>query len=316
MKLVKEKFPDSTIISHINKGINESCLFKLDDTKYFAKSFSTEYMSIDDYIASVQISRDYINDGEYLHIPPVSEIGVFENTAYVVYEYIQGNQLESQHFFEQSANASGYVRRIGKLLDEIHQQDNPTDDFGWYTLNEDRDISLKNGYDNATDMTMSYLNYNLDNIESDHFLNQYADKVRRIVRNNTDYSDSPRICHCDVKYNNIIETTKGTLYLIDWEFLRSADPMCDYVKTERQLLGRYSQNINDERRSQLREILCSSYFNPRQFDHNRYHAYWIQEMVECFRECPKWYPEEDVESVRSYYINKIDESIQELELNI
>lgn len=312
MRLLKEKFPDSTIISNINEGINSSCLFELENRKYVAKSFSADHMDKEDYIASVQISEDYLDDGNYLNIPSVYQSGIFEDTAYVVYEYIEGNQLESNNILGDSMNASDYIYRIGRILSELHNQENPVDGFGWYTVDGNRDIMLKNRYDNATDMMMSYLNYNLENIESDSFVDQYAEKLRYAIKNNTDYTGQPRICHCDVKYNNIIETGESNLYLIDWEFLRSADPMYDYVKTERQFLARYSQDITEKLQTTLKNELRSSYFDDGQFDRSRYHAYWIQVMVECFRECSNWYPEEEVQSVRNYYMRQIDRSIESL----
>lgn len=36
------------------------------------------------------------------------------------------------------------------------------------------------------------------------------------------------VCHCDLNHNNLIRTTEGRLYLVDWDNARIADPITDY----------------------------------------------------------------------------------------
>ncbi|SFD61912.1 Thiamine kinase [Lentibacillus persicus] len=36
------------------------------------------------------------------------------------------------------------------------------------------------------------------------------------------------VCHCDLNHNNVILTTKGQLYLVDWDNATIADPAMDY----------------------------------------------------------------------------------------
>ncbi|ALX48422.1 phosphotransferase family protein [Lentibacillus amyloliquefaciens] len=52
---------------------------------------------------------------------------------------------------------------------------------------------------------------------------QYLEQLLPVTRNQQHV-----VCHCDLNHNNVILTTKGQLYLVDWDNATIADPAMDY----------------------------------------------------------------------------------------
>ncbi|HLS09414.1 phosphotransferase family protein [Lentibacillus sp.] len=69
-------------------------------------------------------------------------------------------------------------------------------------------------------------------LKSNGLLDQY-DEVRDTIRYlkymlPAARSQQPVVCHCDLNHNNIILTTDGQLYLVDWDNAMIADPAMDF----------------------------------------------------------------------------------------
>jgi len=318
-EFVKQKFPNSTILEFVDDGINQTCYFTSGDEssdrrKYVGKRFTANLIDTDDYLAVSKVTKEYVEDRKNLKIPKIIDFGVFEDDAYLIYEYVEGDQLDFVDVYE-SEELEYYIEFVGEMLAELHNQGSPVDDFGWFTI-DDGTISLKNGYSGSLGLSLSQINYSFENISESTVSSDVRDDIRDIFRENIDFNSNPSVCHCDVKYNNLIDSDDNT-YLIDWEFIRSADPLYDLVKTERQLIGRFSQDdkIDEEEYNDYKQILHSSYFKTsnNSFNEDRYRCYWIKEMIECLNSCEDWYGEDVISDVKSYYVSNIEKYMNQLQ---
>lgn len=315
--LIKREFPDSTITDFIEEGINQTCYFKPNqdsDLTYVAKIYDSNLMDIEDYLAVMKVTDEYVLDGEYLKVPNIYSYGVFEDDAYIIYEYIHGEPLDFESLYE-DGNLEYYISRVGKIMSELHSQDNPMDDFGWYSMDEGS-ISLKDGYSDSSGLLLRQFNHSLEDADDGQFLSDRADRIRDVLRNSIDYDSNPAVCHCDIKYGNLIRSDNFE-HLIDWEFIRSADPLYDLVKAERQFFARFSRSnvITEDEYQRYRSVLHSSYFesSDTKFNEKRYVSYWLVEMVESLTEGKGTYDGEKLSNAEQYYRRKIEDAIQRLE---
>lgn len=320
--LVYEHFPNADIQTHLDDGINESCVFTSpqDDTKYVCKSFSSGLASgPSNYLASLKLVDEHITDTEQFSTPEIYDYGLSVDTVYVFYEYIEGNVLSFDNLVDTEGVHEQYIRQIARALAELHQVKNPVGEFGWYVLGDSGNVDLSTGYKSSSGMVLSYLEHNFMDIRREDDVKFVEDRRHEIfscIDNKLEYSGPAVIAHGDVKYSNLIDSN-GELYVIDWEFPRSVDPMYEFVKTDRKLFRRYDyrDRLDIDRIEYLQGVFREEYFgaSPIEYDELRYQCYWVQEMLECLGACTNWYPEEEVSQVTSYYKNEITKSLDRIE---
>ena len=317
-EFVKQKFPDSKILEIVDDGVNQTCYFASGDessdrSKYVGKRFTANLIDTNDYLAVSKVTKEYVEDRDHLKIPRITDFGIFEGDAYLIYEYVEGDQLNFTDVYE-NGELEYYIEFVGEMLAELHNQGSPVDNFGWFTV-DNGSICLKNGYPDSLGLSLSQINYSFENISESTVSSDVRDDIRSVFRENIDFNSNPSVCHCDVKYNNLIHSDDST-HLIDWEFIRSADPLYDLVKTERQLIGRFSQNerIDEEEYDDYRQMLHSSYFKTsnNSFNEDRYRCYWIKEMIECLSSCEDWYSKDVIPDVKSYYLGNMERFMSQL----
>lgn len=316
---VKQKFPNSTILESVDDGINQTCYFRLEEElsdakNYVGKRFTSNLIDNNDYLATSKLTKEYVKDRENLKIPKIIDSGTFEDDAYLIYEYVEGDQLDFIDVYE-NGELEYYIEYIGKMLAELHNQGSPVEDFGWFTINNGT-IGLKHEYSSSLTSSLHQINDCFENISESIISSDVRENIREIFQENIDFNSNPSLCHCDIKYKNLIDEGNNT-YLIDWEFLHSADPIYDLVKTERQLIGRfpYYDKIGDEEYNDYKKILHSSYFknSDYSFNEDRYRCYWIEEMIECLESCENWYSEDLIPDVKSYYVSNMEYFISQLQ---
>jgi tRNA A-37 threonylcarbamoyl transferase component Bud32 len=318
-EFIKQKFPDSKILEFVDDGINQTCYFRSEDessdkSKYVGKRFTANLIDTNDYLAVSKVTKEYVENREHLKIPSITDFGIFEDDAYLIYEYVEGDQLNFTDVYE-NGELEYYIEFVGEMLAELHNQGSPVDNFGWFTI-DNGTIGLKNGYTDSLGLSLSQINYSFENISESILSSSIRDKIREIFQDNIDFNLDPSVCHCDVKYDNLIHNDNST-HIIDWEFIRSADPLYDLVKTERQLIGRFSQDdkIDEGEYNYYKQILHSSYFETsnNRFNKDKYRCYWIREMIECLSSCENWYGEDVISDVESYYVNNIEYFMNQLQ---
>lgn len=313
-EFIEQEFSEFEVVESPEDGINESYYFDSGSKRYVGKLFSWDAIQIEDYLGTVEVARSHLTDGVHLHTPDIVASGTFDGCAYVIYEYISGVSLEFDELYEKGL-VDEYISSVGRILAELHSLDNPIDDFGWFTMDEGN-LVLKNGYNDSLGLSLSQLNHNLNNIGDYGFTEEFSEDIRRFLKENLDYNRNPVIGHCDVKWNNIIDSS-GSLYLIDWEFVRSVDPLYDYVKAERGLVRRYDRlkKLSDDEVEKFCQVFRNSYTESSfiSFNKERYLCYWLLEMVECLRNCSEWYSEEELGDVRAYYRSEVERVVRELE---
>lgn len=318
--LLERHFENAHIRTRIEDGINKSYMFTdSGGDEYICKYFSSGLASgPSNYLGSLQLVDNYVVGTDQFSTPSIVDYGLYEGTPYLFYEYIDGDVLSVDQLLMDENSYEMYVRRIARALAELHLLENPVDKFGWYTLGDSGDVCLTTGYDSSSEMILSYLEHNFQEIrreEDAEFIEDRRDEIVQCVRDILEYSGVPVICHSDLKYSNIIDSD-GELYLIDWEFPRSVDPMYEFVKTDRKLFGRYDhQNkMSSDQIEYLRSVFREEYFGraPIEFDELRYECYWIQEMVECLGACTNWYDADEIPQVTSYYKSELESSLENI----
>lgn len=316
---INNKYPNADIIHSEDKGMNQTYYFNRDEnaknnSKYVGKIFSADLIDTKDYLASIEITKNYVEKTNILNTPKIDSYGVFKGKAYMIYEYIEGSSLEFKDVYNQNT-IEYYLSLFGTILANVHRQNNPVNGYGWYTM-KNNNIKLKNNYNTSLKFILSQLNYCIDKIDDVPFITRNENKILDYINKFVNNNNNPVVCHSDVKYRNLIDSN-GQYYLIDWEFVKSASPIYDLVKTERQLISRFSQNkfIDDNTYRKYRKILHLSYdkhFNIK-FSQNKYLCYWIIEMIECLYNCTDWYADDQINEVRNYYIDNIKSCFRQLE---
>lgn len=318
-EFVKQKFPNSTILKSVDDGINETYYFSSKkqssgSKKYVGKKFSDNSIDTNDYLAAIEVSQSYVEDGDYLNVPVICHFGVFDGDAYVIYEYIEGTPLDFTSIYD-NGEIDYYLDIVGKMTAELHNQESPVDKFGWFTSNSGS-VELKHGYSDSLEHSLSQTNYCFEEIDNSVLDSEDRDTIRNMFRKYIDRDSNPSICHCDVGYGNLVHSDNG-IHLIDWEFIRSADALYDLVKTERKLIGGFSQNkeLTDDEYERYRNTLHNAYFEVSDmgFDKNRYTCQKIRDMVSGLKNCKDWYSEDSLAEVQSYYSKRIEECITELQ---
>lgn len=113
---------------------------------------------------------------------------------------------------------------------------------------------------------LDFINNYFDNLSPSLTSNQYLNSVIRKLEDAIDddfYNVNTTLCHGDLNHNNFLQGYDDTLYLVDWENVRIADPISDIT------------------------MLLIQYFQPSEW------MGWFQEydfpITESFYKRVKWY---------------------------
>ena len=136
-----------------------------------------------------------------INVPKVLEVTTFDGKWALVSEYITGKTLE-QLMVEHPENKEAYFRILADLQNSVHKKECPY----LYRLKDELNHKISISDFDAT------TRYNLH------------DRLERI-------SKGISICHGDFSPSNIILSSDGVYYIVDWALASYGNPLADVAQT-------------------------------------------------------------------------------------
>ncbi len=317
-------------ISIIDEGIENSALIYTNENAYVLKYHDNKYYdSPDSFLAGQKLSKIIANNSN-IPVPEIITYNKNDKHAYYLMEYINGFHYNvDKHSYELQKNVISY---LGEYLAKLHNIDCNLNTYGWL------------GYDNTGDELYIFKSYDyFDEIMCDLFLefnesiknggkfnesdtknNRFSDlnnKISKIIshiKNNIKIKITPRYCHGDYKYNNILINNckkESVNAIIDWDGPMLSDPLFNIIKSEWNLIMKYNihnkLSINEQK--ELRYIYRSVYRKHRDtaidFNLDHIYVYNFYVFLTCMNNFGHWYADFDEskkEKTEEYLRGKIN----------
>lgn len=211
-------------------------------------------------------------------------------------KYIKGFHYDvDKHTYKLQKNIISY---LGQYLAKLHNIDCDLNKYGWLGYNNTKDeLYLFKSYDYFDEIMCDLFvefNKSIKNggkfNESDTKNNRFSDcnnKISNIIsyiENNIVIESTPRYCHGDYKYNNILisKNQKEPINaIIDWDGPMLSDPLFNIIKSEWNLIMKYNihNKLSEHKQKELRKIYRSEYIKHRnttiEFNMNHIYMYII-----------------------------------------
>lgn len=162
------------------------------------KSFDKDFLK--ENILNEALNQSRVEEST-LNIPKIHEVTKINEKWAIVYDYIEGKTLE-RLMQENPDKYDEYLNLFVDLQIKMHSQKSPR-------LNKLKDKMLRKISESNLDATVRYdMQTRLEGMEHDN-----------------------RICHGDFNPSNVVITSDGTPYILDWSHVTQGSPAADVART-------------------------------------------------------------------------------------
>ena len=218
-------------------------MFKVKTTTatYAIKVLNSEVMNREEAYNNFVISEKISNLAKENNIPVSSAISIegnylteFENTYYMVFDYIEGKTLSDEEITVE------HCKKIGKILARIHNLD-----YQKLGLTEEK------GEDKRLYDWESYTlegNFNKMSYREEYLKNykKYNSILKRVNERFNDMNIVSTICHRDMDPKNVMWNQDNPI-IIDWESATLANPYQELLETALSWSGFLTDNFSKEK---------------------------------------------------------------------
>lgn len=218
-------------------------MFKVKTTTatYAIKVLNSEVINREEAYNNFIVSEKISNLAKENNIPVSSAISIegnylteFENTYYMVFNYIEGKTLSDEEITVE------HCKKIGTVLARIHNLD-----YQKLGLTEER-VEYKRLYDwegYALEVNFNKMSYKEEYLKN---YKKYNSILKRVNERFNDANTVSTICHRDMDPKNVMWNQDNPI-IIDWESATLANPYQELLETALSWSGFLTNNFSEEK---------------------------------------------------------------------